>query len=72
MSEQSSHEAPLRLLLVDDQRLIRAGFAMMLSQPLPADFLTRGGLNASGFIATLSLGVIWQLSFSPYTSDYSR
>ncbi|MDH4763221.1 purine-cytosine permease-like protein [Pseudomonas oryzihabitans] len=49
-----------------------AGFAMMLSQPLPADFLTRGGLNASGFIATLSLGVIWQLSFSPYTSDYSR
>ncbi|MDR6353973.1 hypothetical protein Q3H58_000644 [Pseudomonas psychrotolerans] len=49
-----------------------AGFTMMLSQPLPTDFLTRGSLNASGFIATLSLGVIWQLSFSPYTSDYSR
>ena len=30
MSEQVTHEAPLRLLLVDDQRLIRAGFAMML------------------------------------------
>nr|WP_268884190.1 response regulator transcription factor [Janibacter melonis] len=30
MSEQATPEAPLRLLLVDDQRLIRAGFAMML------------------------------------------
>lgn len=27
---EAEHEAPLRLLLVDDQRLIRAGFAMML------------------------------------------
>ncbi|MBA1242583.1 purine-cytosine permease family protein [Pseudomonas japonica] len=49
-----------------------AGFAMVLTQPLPADFLSRGAFNLSGFIATLSLGVIWQISFSPYTSDYSR
>lgn len=49
-----------------------AGFTMVLTQPLPADFFTRGALNVSGFIATVSLGVIWQISFSPYTSDYSR
>ncbi|MBF4207378.1 cytosine permease [Pseudomonas donghuensis] len=29
-------------------------------------------LNLSGWVATLSLGVIWQISFSPYVSDYSR
>lgn len=48
------------------------GFAVILWQPLPGDFLQRGGFNLSGFIATVSLGVIWQISFSPYTSDYSR
>ena len=49
-----------------------AGFIMMFGQDLPADFLTRGSFNLSGWIATVSLGVIWQISFSPYTSDYSR
>ncbi|PVZ20074.1 MULTISPECIES: cytosine permease [unclassified Pseudomonas] len=49
-----------------------AGFAMVLSGPLPADFFSRGGFNLAGFIATVSLGVVWQVSFSPYTSDYSR
>ena len=49
-----------------------AGFVMMFAQDLPADFFSRGSFNLSGFIATVSLGVIWQISFSPYTSDYSR
>ena len=49
-----------------------AGFIMMFVQDLPADFFSRGAFNLSGFIATVSLGVIWQISFSPYTSDYSR
>ena len=49
-----------------------AGFIMMFSQTLPGDFFTRGAFNLSGFIATVSLGTIWQISFSPYTSDYSR
>lgn len=49
-----------------------AGFIMMFAQDLPADFFSRGSFNLSGFIATVSLGVIWQISFSPYTSDYSR
>ncbi|MGC7840951.1 purine-cytosine permease family protein [Pseudomonas wayambapalatensis] len=49
-----------------------AGFIMMFAQELPADFFSRGAFNLSGFIATVSLGTIWQISFSPYTSDYSR
>lgn len=49
-----------------------AGFIMMFTQVLPGDFFSRGAFNLSGFIATVSLGTIWQISFSPYTSDYSR
>ena len=49
-----------------------AGFAMIFSQDLPQDFLSRGDLNLSGFLAAISLGIIWQISFSPYVSDYSR
>lgn len=49
-----------------------AGFAYIFAHDLPADFFTRGGFNLAGWIATLSLGIIWQISFSPYTSDYSR
>lgn len=48
------------------------GFAIMLGGELPADFLSRGAFNLSGFLATLCLGIIWQISFAPYTSDYSR
>lgn len=49
-----------------------AGFSMIFLQELPDDFFIRGGFDAAGWIATLSLGIIWQISFSPYTSDYSR
>ncbi|WP_437879942.1 purine-cytosine permease family protein [Pseudomonas sp. LRF_L74] len=49
-----------------------AGFAWIFCGELPADFLTRGAFNAHGFVATLCLGIIWQISFSPYVSDYSR
>lgn len=49
-----------------------AGFIYIFAHDLPADFLTRGSFNLSGWLATVSLGIIWQISFSPYVSDYSR
>ena len=49
-----------------------AGFIMIFSQDLPLDFFSRGSFNLSGWLATLCLGIIWQISFSPYVSDYSR
>lgn len=49
-----------------------AGFSMIFLNDLPNDFFLRGGFDLSGFLATISLGIIWQISFSPYTSDYSR
>ncbi|WP_077049214.1 cytosine permease, partial [Pseudomonas sp. KK4] len=49
-----------------------AGFLYIFAHDLPADFFSRGGFNLSGWLATVSLGIIWQISFSPYVSDYSR
>lgn len=49
-----------------------AGLIVMLTQPLPADFWQRGSFNLNGWFATFSLCAVWQISFSPYTSDYSR
>ncbi|MGP6421028.1 purine-cytosine permease family protein [Pseudomonas putida] len=49
-----------------------AGFIYIFAHDFPADFLTRGSFNLSGWLATVSLGIIWQISFSPYVSDYSR
>ncbi|WP_380178456.1 purine-cytosine permease family protein [Kalamiella sp. sgz302252] len=49
-----------------------AGLALMLSQPLPADFWLRGSFSAAGWFGTFCIGAVWQISFSPYTSDYSR
>lgn len=48
------------------------GLTMMLSQPLPADFWHRGSTGAAGWFGTFCIGAVWQISFSPYTSDYSR
>lgn len=49
-----------------------AGLIVMLTQPLPADFWYRGSFSLNGWFATFSLCAVWQISFSPYTSDYSR
>jgi NCS1 family nucleobase:cation symporter-1 len=39
---------------------------------LPADFLTRNALNTTGFIGTISVAALWQISYAPYVSDYTR
>lgn len=37
-----------------------------------ADVLARGSFNLKGWFAMFCLCSVWQISFSPYTSDYSR
>lgn len=49
-----------------------AGFIYMFSQPLQSDFWYKGAFNIAGWFAVFSISAIWQISFSPYTSDYSR
>jgi NCS1 family nucleobase:cation symporter-1 len=39
---------------------------------LPSDFLTRNAFNLPGFLGTISIAAIWQISYAPYVSDYSR
>jgi nucleobase:cation symporter-1, NCS1 family len=39
---------------------------------LPAGFLTRNSFTWSGFLGIVSTGALWQLSYAPYVSDYSR
>ncbi|ONY21694.1 cytosine permease, partial [Burkholderia cenocepacia] len=48
------------------------GFWMILSHVSTADFLTRGGFDFAGWLATVSLSALWQIAFAPYVSDYSR
>jgi NCS1 nucleoside transporter family len=39
---------------------------------LPPDFLSTGHFTAGGFLSAVSLGVLWQIAYAPYVSDYSR
>jgi nucleobase:cation symporter-1, NCS1 family len=39
---------------------------------LPADFLTRNAMSATGFLGTISVAALWQISYAPYVSDYTR
>jgi NCS1 family nucleobase:cation symporter-1 len=39
---------------------------------LPADFLSRNSLSASGMLGTISVAALWQIAYAPYVSDYSR
>lgn len=48
------------------------GIGIMLFHDLPAGFFTRGGFSFAGWFGTFCIGAVWQISFSPYTSDYSR
>ena len=48
------------------------GFGYIFTHIQTTDFLTRGGFNIAGVLATISLAALWQIAFAPYVSDYSR
>ncbi|PYG79203.1 MULTISPECIES: cytosine permease [unclassified Pseudomonas] len=51
---------------------IVVGFGYIFTHVQSDDFLTRGGFNLAGWLATVSLAALWQIAFAPYVSDYSR
>jgi NCS1 family nucleobase:cation symporter-1 len=52
--------------------LLLAGVWIVRVHGLPADFLTRNALSASGLLGTMSVAALWQISYAPYVSDYTR
>jgi NCS1 family nucleobase:cation symporter-1 len=39
---------------------------------LPQGFLQRNGYNGIGVLGSVSIAALWQISYAPYVSDYSR
>jgi nucleobase:cation symporter-1, NCS1 family len=52
--------------------LLLATIWILFVHGLPADFLTRNALSMTGLIGTISVAALWQISYAPYVSDYSR
>jgi NCS1 family nucleobase:cation symporter-1 len=52
--------------------LVLAALWIIRVHGLPADFMTRNGMSAAGFLGTISVAALWQISYAPYVSDYSR
>jgi len=51
--------------------LVAAVIAMVVIG-LPSGTLHYGGFSASGFVATVAVGALYQIGYAPYVSDYSR
>jgi nucleobase:cation symporter-1, NCS1 family len=60
------------LTYVSGTVLLLAAAWIVLVHGLPPDFLTRNALSATGLIGTISVAALWQISYAPYVSDYSR
>ena len=52
--------------------LLLAAVWIVFVHGLPADFLMRNTLSTTGLLGTISVAALWQISYAPYVSDYSR
>lgn len=52
--------------------LVLVAFAGVLAGGHLGAVLTAGRFTVAGFCATVAIGVVWQLTYAPYVSDYSR
>ncbi len=53
--------------------VLTAAVAIMVIRGLPGDFLSAGHFTFGGFVsAAVVTGVLWQIAYAPYVSDYSR
>jgi NCS1 family nucleobase:cation symporter-1 len=52
--------------------LLLTGIWIFWVHGLPAGLFTRNGFTWPGFLGSVSAAALWQLSYAPYVSDYSR
>jgi NCS1 family nucleobase:cation symporter-1 len=52
--------------------LVLAGVWIVRVHGLPPDFWARNSLSATGLMGTISVAALWQISYAPYVSDYTR
>jgi NCS1 family nucleobase:cation symporter-1 len=52
--------------------LLLTGIWIVWVHGLPAGILTRNAFSWPGFLGSVSAAALWQLSYAPYVSDYSR
>ncbi|MGO1538749.1 MAG: purine-cytosine permease family protein [Leucobacter sp.] len=51
---------------------VAVSMVMFMLQPEVVASRDSAGFNAEGFFAMLAIGVVWQLAYAPYVSDYTR
>lgn len=52
--------------------LVLISFVMIAFSGNVTKYLTSGNFDVAGFFAMLAIGVVWQVAYAPYVSDYSR
>jgi NCS1 family nucleobase:cation symporter-1 len=52
--------------------LLLAAFWIVAVHGLPPDFLARNAFHTAGLLGTISVAALWQISYAPYVSDYTR
>lgn len=52
--------------------LIALSFFVLAFTPHWSDILSRGHFSFVGFSSMVAIGIVWQLAYAPYVSDYSR
>jgi NCS1 family nucleobase:cation symporter-1 len=52
--------------------LVLAAVWIVRVHGLPPDFWARNSLSATGLMGTISVAALWQISYAPYVSDYTR
>jgi nucleobase:cation symporter-1, NCS1 family len=52
--------------------LLLAAVWIVYVHGLPTDFLARNAFSVTGLMGTMSVAALWQISYAPYVSDYTR
>jgi trigonelline permease len=52
--------------------LVLVSLGWVFASDAPAQHLTGGHFTATGFLSMVAVGVVWQIAYAPYVSDYSR